>query len=97
MAYPYTPRWQRARLQYLRVHPLCVMCLPHIVSATVVDHIVPHGGDEALFWNTTNWQSLCVTCHSKHKRLYEERGYYDHLLDKDGWPTDPMHPSNKKK
>lgn len=32
--------------------------------ATVVDHIIPHKGDRALFWDETNWQSLCGSCNS---------------------------------
>jgi len=30
--------------------------------ATQTDHVVPHRGDRALFWNVANWQSLCHTC-----------------------------------
>ncbi|WP_368028316.1 HNH endonuclease signature motif containing protein [Paenibacillus sp. DCT19] len=29
----------------------------------MVDHIVPHKGDEGLFWDSTNWQALCKRCH----------------------------------
>jgi 5-methylcytosine-specific restriction protein A len=32
-------------------------------EAKVVDHIVPHRGDAALFWAESNWQSLCVLHH----------------------------------
>jgi 5-methylcytosine-specific restriction protein A len=31
--------------------------------ATVVDHVVPHRGDERLFWDKGNWQGLCKRCH----------------------------------
>ena len=34
------------------------------MAANVVDHIKPHRGDSALFWNTENWQSLCDKCHN---------------------------------
>ncbi|WP_435645121.1 HNH endonuclease [Butyricicoccus porcorum] len=40
--------------------------------ATVVDHIVPHRGDPKLFWDQTNWQSLCKQCHDR-KTMTEER------------------------
>ena len=30
-----------------------------LVSATVVDHVVPHRGDPVLFWDESNWQSQC--------------------------------------
>ncbi|MGN0150610.1 MAG: HNH endonuclease, partial [Clostridia bacterium] len=29
----------------------------------VVDHIVPHRGDERLMWDENNWQALCKPCH----------------------------------
>jgi len=63
----YNSRWQRARLAYLRAHPLCVKCRAEgrVEVATVVDHIIPHRGDWELFWDRDNWQSLCETCHNK--------------------------------
>ena len=35
------------------------------VKATVVDHMVPHRGDEKLFWDRSNWRALCKRCHDK--------------------------------
>lgn len=34
-----------------------------MTRATVVDHIKPHRGDKALFWDEHNWQPLCKKCH----------------------------------
>lgn len=54
----------------------CRMC-GEIVTETsqlVADHIVPHRGDEALFWDDANLQCLCATCHSRHKQAEERRG-----------------------
>jgi len=31
--------------------------------ATLVDHVVPHRGDQRLFWLVANWQALCTACH----------------------------------
>ena len=31
-------------------------------AADLVDHIEPHRGDEALFWDGTNHQALCTHC-----------------------------------
>lgn len=61
----YGTRWRKARATYLKRHPLCVLCEAErrITPATVVDHIIPHKGDSALFWDTGNWQSLCKTHH----------------------------------
>ena len=39
--------------------------------ASVVDHIEPHRGDMKLFWDSTNWQSLCATHHSRDKQREE--------------------------
>ena len=42
--------------------------------ATVVDHRVPHRGDMKLFWDKSNWQSLCATHHSRDKQREESNG-----------------------
>ncbi len=62
----YDARWRRARLAYLSEHPLCRVCAQRkrVRVATVVDHIKPHRGDDALFWDEDNWQPLCKTCHA---------------------------------
>ena len=72
----YGYRWQRARLNFLRGHPLCVMCerLGRIVAASVVDHVVPHKGNPVLFWDQGNWQSLCTSCHNSRKQMLERPG-----------------------
>ena len=58
--------WQKARKAFLAAHPLCVMCQKEgkYVKATVVDHIIPHRGDKKLFWDSSNWQSLCEHHHN---------------------------------
>lgn len=63
----YGARWQRYRLIYLRMHPLCVECVAvgTISPATVVDHIQDHKGDQELFWDTNNHQSLCKRHHDR--------------------------------
>ena len=72
----YNSRWRKARETWLRRHPLCVRCQAtgDVTAATVVDHIVPHKGDSALFWNTGNWQSLCKPCHDA-KTATEDGGF----------------------
>lgn len=61
----YNARWRRARTHYLLRNPICVECLKkdRVSASTVVDHIIPHEGDMILFWNRSNWQALCKTCH----------------------------------
>jgi 5-methylcytosine-specific restriction protein A len=63
----YDARWEKARKSYLHSHPYCASCLETGVPtlATVIDHIVPHKGDQRLFWDETNWQGLCQRCHNR--------------------------------
>jgi 5-methylcytosine-specific restriction protein A len=72
----YTRQWSVFRLNWLSDHPLCVKCLEQglYVSATEVDHIVPHCGDMEKFWDESNVQSLCEPCHSR-KTATEDGGF----------------------
>jgi 5-methylcytosine-specific restriction protein A len=72
----YTRQWAKARLQFLKEHPLCAECLRNerVTEATVVDHITPHRGDMNLFWNRNNWQPLCASCHGR-KTAKEDGGF----------------------
>lgn len=58
----YGGAWRKARLLFLKLHPVCVVCGQ---PATDVDHIIPHKGDKKLFWAVDNLQPLCHSCHSK--------------------------------
>lgn len=72
----YNHRWKKARDTYLHSHPLCVMCEKEdqITAAEVVDHIIPHRGDQDLFWDTKgNWQALCKRHHDSHKQRIDKR------------------------
>lgn len=92
MAGLYDYRWQQARLRFLRSSPLCVMCAKRGITkpATVVDHVIPHKGDEQLFWDETNWQSLCKPCHDGPKAQLERSGKVSGA-DANGMPLDPGH------
>lgn len=63
----YGYRWQKARERHLQAHPLCIECEREgcVTAATVVDHRIPHRGDQALFWDESNWDSLCTTHHNR--------------------------------
>jgi 5-methylcytosine-specific restriction endonuclease McrA len=101
-----TARWRGLRLTQLSAQPLCVMCLEagRVTPATVVDHVTPHKGDEALFYAPANLQSLCdaipFRCHSRVKQGEErhaeddQRRGYSTAIGADGYPIDPAHPSN---
>jgi len=68
----YDTRWQKARAGYLLKHPRCAM--PGCDNpATVVDHRIPHRGDQKRFWDRANWQPLCDHCHAKRKQIQENR------------------------
>ena len=70
----YTSRWRKARSVFLKTHPLCESCKKNgrLVKAAVVDHIIPHRGDQDLFWDRSNWQALCKSCHDR-KTMTEDR------------------------
>ena len=73
----YGHRWRCYREGYLRKHPLCVLCqqLGRVTAASVVDHRIPHRGDETLFWDEANHQALCRPCHDSAKaKLEHEAG-----------------------
>lgn len=65
--------WQRARADYLLLHPLCRLCQARgvVAAATVVDHVIPHRGNMILFWDRNNWQPLCTHCHASEKQRQE--------------------------
>lgn len=66
----YTGAWDKARKAFLARSRWCRRCG---APATVVDHIIPHRGDQALFWDKSNWQPLCTPCHSGAKQRLERR------------------------
>lgn len=72
----YSYRWSQTAKGFLRAHPLCAHCLAEgrTMAATEVDHIRPHRGDRALFWDRNNWQALCKSCHSR-KTATEDSGF----------------------
>ena len=71
----YGYKWQKARERFLSLNPLCVYCerKGRVTVATVVDHIIPHKGDQVLFWDESRWQSLCASCHSSVKQREEKQ------------------------
>ena len=71
----YDNRWNKARKLFLNEHPICVMCEKEgrPSPATIVDHIQPHKGNYELFWDQTNWQSLC-DYHHRAKTMKESFG-----------------------
>ncbi len=89
--------WRRRSRLQLREHPLCKFCLDkgRAEPARCADHIEPHGGDPNKFY-TGPLMSLCKSCHQSRKRFMEINGYAPDV-SLSGWPSDPLHPSNKVK
>jgi 5-methylcytosine-specific restriction protein A len=48
-------------------HPVMSRCFDEhrVTAATLTDHVVPHRGDQILFWDEANWQSMCGPCHKR--------------------------------
>jgi 5-methylcytosine-specific restriction protein A len=57
------------------------------------DHIKPHKGDHALFFDPENIQSLCREHHDRDKQSEEALGYSNEVGE-DGYPADARHPFN---
>lgn len=71
-----TARWRALRMAVLvRDHFTCRMCgrLEGNTSLLVGDHIIPHKGNEALFWDETNVQCVCKSCHDGAKQAFEKQ------------------------
>lgn len=70
-----TKRWQDLRLKvFLRDLFICRMCgrIEGNSALLVCDHIRPHRGDQRLFWDEANLQTLCKSCHDDVKRNEEQ-------------------------
>jgi 5-methylcytosine-specific restriction enzyme A len=71
----YTYRWTRVSREFLWRRRWCIGCLAIGVrsKATLVDHIIPHKGDRALFWSSANWQPCCEWHHNSIKPELERQ------------------------
>ena len=72
----YGHRWQKYRKTFISEHPICEECIKKGILTTTfaVDHIIPHNGDQELFWDPNNHQGLCETCHNR-KTATEDGGF----------------------
>ena len=75
-----TARWRKLRWSILvRDRFTCRMCgkLEGDTSKLVADHKQPHRGNERLFWDENNLETLCKSpCHDKHKQEMETSGRF---------------------
>lgn len=73
----YGSRWRKYRKWFLTQNPLCVKCKEEgkLTPATDVDHIqAVKGPNDPLFWEPSNHQALCHSCHSR-KTVKENGGW----------------------
>ena len=72
----YSAAWDRASRGHRARHPLCQYCalVDEVKAADLVDHLYPHRGDQAVFWNKTYWVSSCDDCHNGFKQRVERKG-----------------------
>lgn len=87
-----TKRWHRLRWYQLKDNPLCAFCkrLGKVTPASIADHIKAHRGDEVLFFDPKNLQSLCKSCHDGAKQQFEKSGVM-RGCDLSGIPVDADH------
>lgn len=64
----YDSAWEKYRHRFLAKNNRCYRCGS---PATVVDHLIPHKGDQKLFEKTDNHIPLCKSCHD------QCTGYFD--------------------
>ena len=72
----YGKDWEWARSLFLKRHPFCVDCEAQgtVEMATVVDHVIPHKGDQRLFWDQKNWAPRCGY-HHRQKTVRHDGGF----------------------
>lgn len=74
-----TAHWRATRLRifardaYRCQWPGCGRIEPD-TSQLVADHRIMHRGDQRLFWDEANIQTLCKPCHDGAKQRAEQRG-----------------------
>lgn len=92
-------RWKQLRLDHLAQSPLCIYCLRNnqYTPATVVDHIKPHKGNLALFFDPSNLQSLCKSHHDSAKQKAEINNVNEIGCDINGFPLDWQHPFHQRR
>ena len=70
-----TARWQRLRWDILVRDLFTCQCgcgrTLNDTSQLVADHIIPHRGDERMFWDRSNLQCLTKACHDSAKQRQE--------------------------
>ncbi|MGQ3671801.1 HNH endonuclease signature motif containing protein [Xanthobacter sp. TB0136] len=66
MKFPFEPRQPKPAPvtpldRYLCTHPVCERCG---APSVLVDHVIPHHGDDGLIFMRENMRAVCRACHS---------------------------------
>jgi 5-methylcytosine-specific restriction enzyme A len=87
-----TAGWRELRRRQLEREPLCRTCARarRSTPATTADHVTPHRGDRALFFNPANLQSLCDIHHTDKQRI-ENGGKERTPIGADAGPSSAHH------
>lgn len=64
--------WRKTSKEFLKKYPFCFICG---AKATIADHITPHRGSLELFYDETNLQPMCQSCHSR-KTFKENNNFH---------------------
>ncbi|SFI65612.1 hypothetical protein SAMN04515648_1013 [Phyllobacterium sp. CL33Tsu] len=79
-AWYHSARWQKLRLQILirdnytcRQTGVLLIGKARSPNSPVVDHIMPHNGDETLFFDPTNLQAVSKEYHDSEKQKQDRR------------------------
>lgn len=83
----YVGQWDLASAVFKRKHPLCLGCeaVGRVVATEVTDHVEPHRGDMAKFWNGELWQPACRWHHDVVKQKLEALFDRGEILVADLW------------
>jgi 5-methylcytosine-specific restriction protein A len=86
----YSRTWDKACATFKQRNPNCLGCsaIGKQTRTEVVDHVVPHKGDQAKFWDTSLWQSACA-CHHSIKARLERQYERGELTVADLWLNSP--------
>jgi len=89
----YGRRWRATSKGFLRAHPFC-QCADcdegrkALTPATVVDHVIPHRGNMAVFWDPLNWQAMAKRCHDRKRWRESIVGDNDRMFQELRMPSD---------
>jgi 5-methylcytosine-specific restriction protein A len=72
----HTPLWRQLTAQVKLEQPLCVMCAVNDIDTPTkeIDHIIPTRVNKALWFERSNLQGLCKSCHST-KSMRDRKTY----------------------